>query len=104
MLLDCCCTFLVTTYFFVPYQCMLQVDIEEVNKPQEVASVLHTLTGPIGQRLLAQIVDCSRVNCSGHGNCQPLGSNSCDCFAGFSGGHCGVAAARAVGTSGDDGL
>lgn len=78
----------------VPYELgaagvVVWVDIEEVNQPQRVASVLHDITGPIGQRLLGEIADCSRANCSGHGRCAPLHSSTCECLAGYSGAHCG---------------
>ena len=70
---------------------LVWVDVEEANKPQAVASVLQDITGPIGQRLLGNIADCSRANCSGHGRCQPLHTSTCDCFAGFRGPHCALA-------------
>ena len=80
----------------VPYELgaagvLVWVDVEEANKPQAVASVLQDITGPIGQRLLGDIADCSRANCSGHGRCQPLHTSTCDCFAGFRGPHCTLA-------------
>lgn len=77
----------------IPYELgvasvLIWVDIEEQARTKMLESVLHTITGPIGRTLLADVAECSQTNCSGHGRCQPLRSTTCECFAGFTGVEC----------------
>ena len=61
----------------IPYELgaagvVVWVDDEEIHHITQLKSVLTNATGPIGERLLSEIAECSRVNCSNHGRCQPL--------------------------------
>jgi hypothetical protein len=80
----------------IPYELgaagvLVWVDQEENSETQQLESVLHGTTGPIGKQLLGEIAECSLANCSGHGRCQPLQSSSCECYAGFTGPRCAKA-------------
>ena len=56
----------------VPYEVgaagvVIYQEKEAIHEPDQLAQQLATVTGPYGRELLAEIKECAKERCSGHG-------------------------------------